>query len=63
MAAKQMFINGELVDSSSGETVEDMNPATGEVIAQTQRATIEDTDRAVAASKAAFENVWMNTTG
>ena len=38
MAAKQMFISGEWVNSSSGETVEDINPATGEVIAETQRA-------------------------
>ena len=62
MAAKQMFINGEWVNSSSGETCEDINPATGEVIVETQRATVEDTDRAVAASKKAFDEVWSNTT-
>jgi 1-pyrroline dehydrogenase len=57
-----MFINGGWVDSSSGETVEDINPATGEVIAETQRATVEDVDLAVAASKKAFEDVWSDTT-
>jgi len=62
VAAKQMFINGEFVNSSSGETVKDINPATGEVIAETQRATVEDTDRAVAASLKAFEEVWFNVT-
>ncbi len=30
----EMFIGGNWVKSSSGETVEDINPATGEVIAR-----------------------------
>ena len=61
MAAKQMFINGEWVNSSSGETVEDINPATDEVIAETQRATAEDVNKAVAASAKAYEEVWFDT--
>ena len=61
MAAKKMFINGEWVNSSSGETVEDINPATDEVIAETQRATAEDVNKAVAASAKAYEEVWFDT--
>ena len=45
----EMFIGGDWVKSSSGETVEDINPATGEVIAEIQRATKADVDVAVAA--------------
>ena len=61
MAAKKMFINGEWVNSSSGETVEDINPATDEVVAETQRATAEDVNKAVAASAKAYEEVWFDT--
>ena len=35
----KMFIGGEFVDSSSGETMEVLNPATGEVIAEVPRGT------------------------
>ena len=45
------FIGGEFVDSTSGETMEVLNPATGEVIAEVPRGTAEDVDRAVSAAK------------
>jgi betaine-aldehyde dehydrogenase/aminobutyraldehyde dehydrogenase len=51
---QKMFIGGEWVDSSSGETLEVLNPATGEVIAEVPRATAEDVDRAVAAAEEAW---------
>jgi betaine-aldehyde dehydrogenase/aminobutyraldehyde dehydrogenase len=51
---QKMFIGGEWVDSSSGETLEVLNPATGEVIAEVPRATAEDVDRAVAAAEKAW---------
>jgi acyl-CoA reductase-like NAD-dependent aldehyde dehydrogenase len=54
----QMVINGERVDSSSGETMDVVNPATNEVIGRVPRATEADVDRAVAAARAAFRGAW-----
>jgi betaine-aldehyde dehydrogenase len=59
---QQMFIGGEWVDGSDGETQPILNPATGEVIAEVPKASAEDVDRAVAAAKGAFEEVWFDTT-
>ena len=36
---QKQFIGGEFVDSASGETMEVLNPATGEVIAEVPRGT------------------------
>src|SRR6185436_19899300 len=59
----QMYINGEWVDSKSGETFPVYDPSTEEVIAQVPDANAEDVDRAVAAAKAAFEDgPWSQTT-
>src|SRR5438270_13878451 len=44
-------VGGEWVDSASGETMEVLNPATGEAIAEVPRGTKEDADRAVEAAK------------
>src|ERR671911_2462064 len=57
----QNFIGGEWVDSAGGETMEVLNPATGEVIAEVARSTPEDADRAVQAAKAALPE-WLETT-
>jgi betaine-aldehyde dehydrogenase len=57
----QNVINGELVDSVSGETYDIVDPTTGEVYAQAPRSGAEDIDRAYAAADAAFEQ-WGNTT-
>ena len=57
----QMFIGGELLDSSSGEAEPDINPATGETIAEVASATREDADRAVAAALKAYDEVWFDT--
>ncbi|HXF97481.1 MAG TPA: gamma-aminobutyraldehyde dehydrogenase [Gaiellaceae bacterium] len=51
----KQFIGGEWVESSSGETMEVLNPATGEVIAEVPRGTAEDVERAVEAAKKAWE--------
>ena len=40
------FVGGEWVDSAGGETMEVLNPSTGEVIAEVARSTAEDADRA-----------------
>lgn len=53
--ANRLFINGEWVDSSSGETFEVRNPANGEVIALAAKGTREDTKRAIEAARYAFD--------
>jgi len=50
------YICGEWVDATSGETFESTNPATGELIGVFPKSTVEDTDRAVEAAKAAYES-------
>jgi 1-pyrroline dehydrogenase len=60
--AYQMFIDGEWVNSSDGQTRDVINPATGEVIASVQEGTKEDANRAVAAAKKAFEGDWYDST-
>jgi acyl-CoA reductase-like NAD-dependent aldehyde dehydrogenase len=58
---QKQFIGGEFVDSSSGETMEVLNPATGEVIAEVPRGTAEDVDRAVEAARKAWGE-WQGKT-
>jgi 1-pyrroline dehydrogenase len=57
----QAFIGGEWVDSVSGETMEVINPATGEVIAEVPRCSAEDVDRAVEAAKRVLGE-WLDKT-
>src|SRR3954452_24702637 len=57
----QNFIDGESVDSATGQTEEVTNPANGEVIADMPLSTEEDVNRAVAAAKSAFPG-WSTTT-
>lgn len=55
----QMFIDGEWVDSVSGDTFSTMNPATKEELAQVPRGNAKDIDLAVRAARNAFEtNEW-----
>src|SRR5437867_10229213 len=55
------FVGGEWVESAGGETMEVLNPATGEVIAEVARSTADDADRAVQAAKAALPE-WLECT-
>ena len=57
----QVFIGGEFVDSASGETMDVIAPATGEVIASVPRCSAEDVDRAVAAARDAWPG-WSEKT-
>jgi betaine-aldehyde dehydrogenase/aminobutyraldehyde dehydrogenase len=57
----QNFVGGEWVDAAEGETMEVINPATGETIAEVPRGSQPDVDRAVAAAKKAYEE-WRDTT-
>jgi aldehyde dehydrogenase (NAD+) len=54
----QLLINNEWRDASGGKTMEVINPATEEVIANVAAAGKEDVDAAVAAARAAFEGPW-----
>jgi betaine-aldehyde dehydrogenase len=54
-------VNGEIVESVSGETYDIIDPTTGEVYAQAPKSEAEDVDRAYAAAAAAFES-WGSTT-
>ncbi len=56
MAEYKLLINGELVSSSSGKTVDDIGPATGEAIARVPESALEDVERAVAAAREAFDD-------
>src|SRR6185437_5672772 len=60
-ATLQNFVDGELVDPTSGETTAVVNPATGEEIAQAPASCAEDVARAVGAAQAAFEG-WAAAT-
>src|SRR3954453_1220466 len=55
---KQLFINGEWRDAAGGKTIEVVNPATEEVIAEVASAEQSDVDAAVAAAGAAFDGPW-----
>ena len=48
-----MYIGGEFVDSDSGEWMDSVNPATGEVHGRVPAGTVSDVDRAVKAAAAA----------
>ncbi len=50
----RLWIGNEWVDSASGATFEDRNPANEELIAEIQSAQAEDVDRAVQSARAAF---------
>ncbi|WP_017938220.1 aldehyde dehydrogenase family protein [Zestomonas thermotolerans] len=53
---QRMLIGDQWLESSSGETLDIRNPATGEILGQVPAATAEDVDRAVQAARQAFED-------
>lgn len=60
MQEYKLFINGEWVDSGTGETFDDVNPATLETIAKLQKASTDDVSRAVESAEVAFDS-WSST--
>src|SRR5258708_26157415 len=56
MAEYKLLINGELVNSSSGRSADDVGPGTGEPVAEVPVSSLEDVDRAVAAAGEAFDD-------
>ena len=61
MKTLQNFINGTSVSSSSGETQDLINPATGEVFAQSPVSNAADINAAMNAASSAFET-WKEST-
>jgi 1-pyrroline dehydrogenase len=57
----RILIGGELTEAASGETMEVIAPATGEVIAEVPQCGAEDVDRAVEAAKKALPE-WLDKT-
>jgi len=55
-APQRHLIDGKSVESSSGQTFETINPATGEVLTRVARGNAADIDRAVKAARRAFSN-------
>ena len=58
-----LFIDGELVDPIDGHPFKTVNPATEEVLAEVVAAGPADVDRAVAAARRAYEEVWSRLPG
>ncbi len=54
--APRLFIGGEWVDSTHGETIAVFDPSTGKEIARVADASDADVDRAVAAARTAFDD-------
>ena len=61
MKTWKMFIGGEWVESSTGETEPNIDPSTGETADMVQVGTREDADAAVEAAQKAFDEVWFDT--
>ncbi|MEK3936664.1 aldehyde dehydrogenase family protein [Sporosarcina sp. FSL W7-1349] len=59
---KKLFIGGEFIESASGETLDSVNPSTGEVLVSVYAADKEDVDRAVEAAEKAFLGDWKKIT-
>jgi acyl-CoA reductase-like NAD-dependent aldehyde dehydrogenase len=55
---RQLFINGEWREAAGRKTIEVVNPATEDVIAEVASAEQADVDAAVAAARAAFDGPW-----
>jgi acyl-CoA reductase-like NAD-dependent aldehyde dehydrogenase len=55
LAPQRMRIGAELVEATSGETLDILNPATAEVLTTTPAGGAEDVDRAVSAARQAFD--------
>ena len=61
VSQQKNFVGGEWVDAVGGETMDVLNPATGEVIAQVPKGTEKDVERAVEAAKKALPE-WLQKT-
>ncbi|KZT24318.1 aldehyde dehydrogenase [Neolentinus lepideus HHB14362 ss-1] len=53
-----LFINGQFVDGSDGETIDVINPTNGKLVTKISAGTAKDVDTAVAAAQKAFDTTW-----
>ena len=60
-AESRLLIDGELTAAASGKTYDNLNPATEEVVGQVADAGPEDTERAIAAARRAFDETEWST--
>jgi acyl-CoA reductase-like NAD-dependent aldehyde dehydrogenase len=51
----RLFVDGQWVEGSSGETIPVINPATGVALAEVQKAAPQDICAAIAAARKAFD--------
>jgi betaine-aldehyde dehydrogenase len=58
----QLFLNGRLANASGGKRIEQINPATEEIIAEVQSASVQDVDQAVQGAQQAYEKQWRDLT-
>ncbi|RZA08764.1 MAG: aldehyde dehydrogenase family protein, partial [Proteobacteria bacterium] len=58
---QKLYIDGGYVDASGSGTFDAVNPATGEVLAQVQRATAQDVEKAVASAEKG-QKIWAAMT-
>lgn len=59
---KRLLIDGRWVSAASGETIDTIDPATGQTIAAIARGAAADVEAAVAAARRAFEGPWAGWT-
>ncbi len=59
---KKLLIGGQWVESTSGQTIDAINPATGELLCRFAQGNAQDVDRAVAAARKAFNGPWSRFT-
>ncbi|GAA0578036.1 betaine-aldehyde dehydrogenase [Halomonas salifodinae] len=62
LPTQQLYIDGQAVDATSGETFAAINPYDGSELARVQQASAADVDRAVAAAQAG-QQAWAAMTG
>src|SRR5947207_7631974 len=55
MPEYQLYIDGQFCDAEGGKTADSINPATEEPWARIARASLKDTERAIAAARRAFD--------
>ncbi len=55
MREYQLYINGQFVESTSGQTIDSINPFDQSIVARVARAGVEDARRAIEAARKAFD--------
>ena len=59
---KQLLLGGQWVASSTGQHIDAITPANGELLCRIAQGNAQDVDRAVAAARKAFEGPWSRFT-